>query len=112
MSCGVGFGSFGPGDDGEEGVGEHRQDGPALPAGSAADLVLIRPRACVGAVGGVGGAGFDADLGPVIEPRALGTGAGRQALPRTPRPHRTTDADAVVLAGAGRAIENVFRREV
>ena len=43
------FGTFGRGDDGEEGAGRHRQDGPALPAGPAADLVLIEP--CEGLAG-------------------------------------------------------------
>lgn len=31
------------GDHGEQGVGEHREQGPALPGGPAADLVLVEP---------------------------------------------------------------------
>lgn len=37
------MGSFGGGEHGEEGVGEHRQDCPAVPGGPASDLVLIEP---------------------------------------------------------------------
>ena len=38
-------------DDGQEGVGEHREGRPAQPGGVAADLVLIRPGALAGLEG-------------------------------------------------------------
>jgi hypothetical protein len=36
------LGAFGGGGDGEEGMGQHRQDRRAVPQGPAADLVLIQ----------------------------------------------------------------------
>lgn len=37
------LGAFGGGDDREQGVGEHREQGPAPPCQPAAELVLIEP---------------------------------------------------------------------
>ncbi len=91
---GPGSGVFGGGGDGEEGMGEHREDGPSLPGGPGADLVLVeggeflagltsdqQPRAArrVGVGVGVGvkvGVG-ERDPGPVVVPLALGAGPRR-----------------------------------
>ena len=39
------------GGDGQEGVGEHGQGGPAVPGGPAADLVLVEPDQALGGSG-------------------------------------------------------------
>ncbi|MFE4974853.1 hypothetical protein ACFRAR_22460 [Kitasatospora sp. NPDC056651] len=46
-------GPFGDGGDREEGVSEHRQGGPAVPGGPAADLVLIQPGQALGGLEGL-----------------------------------------------------------
>jgi hypothetical protein len=45
--------AFGGGGDGEEGVGEHGQHGPALPGGPTPDLVLVQSDQALGGLEGL-----------------------------------------------------------
>ena len=68
------LGAFGRGDDGEECVGEHGQNGPAMPRGPAADLVLIQSSQAFAGLEGF----FDAPSGSghADQYRAAATGVG------------------------------------